>query len=34
VIGNAAHVKLSYGDREIDLARYTKGTIARLSLEN
>ena len=33
VIGNAAGVRMTYGDRAVDLARYTKVNVARLTLE-
>lgn len=33
VIGNAGKVKLSYGEREIDLAPYTRAEVARLKVE-
>lgn len=33
VIGNAAHVRLQYGDRPVDLVPYTKVEVARLTLE-
>jgi cytoskeleton protein RodZ len=33
VIGNARHVRLRYGEDAIDLAPYTKGDVARLTLE-
>lgn len=33
VVGNAAHVRLSYNDKPVDLAPYTKVDVARLTLE-
>ena len=33
VIGNAAFVRLSHNDREVDLAPYMKGSVARLTLD-
>lgn len=33
VIGNARHVRLSYGDRPVDLAPHTRLDVARLTLE-
>lgn len=33
VVGNAAHVGLSYNDKPVDLAPYTKVDVARLTLE-
>jgi cytoskeleton protein RodZ len=33
VIGNAAYVKLSHNDRDVDLGPYMKGSVARLTLE-
>lgn len=33
VVGNASNVKLTYGEREIDLASYTRADVARLKLE-
>lgn len=33
VIGNAQHVQLSYGERPIDLSRYARLDVARLTLE-
>lgn len=33
VVGNAAKVKLTYGDRPVDLAPYTRAEVARLKLE-
>lgn len=33
VVGNAGKVKLSYGDRVVDLAPYTRAEVARLKLE-
>lgn len=33
VIGNAAKVTLTYGDRQIDLVPYTRAEVARLTLE-
>lgn len=33
VVGNAGKVKLSYGEREVDLAPYTRAEVARLKLE-
>ena len=33
VIGNASKVSLTYGDRVIDLAPYTRAEVARLTLE-
>lgn len=33
VVGNAAHVRLSYNDKPVDLAPHTKVDVARLTLE-
>lgn len=33
VVGNAGRVRLTYGEREIDLAPYTRAEVARLKLE-
>jgi len=33
VIGNSQHVHLSYGERPIDLSRYARLDVARLTLE-
>jgi cytoskeleton protein RodZ len=33
VVGNAGKVKLSYGERSIDLAPHTRAEVARLKLE-
>lgn len=33
VVGNASRVKLTYGEREIDLAPYTRADVARLKVE-
>lgn len=33
VVGNAAHVRLSYNDKPVDLAPYVKVDVARLTLE-
>jgi cytoskeleton protein RodZ len=33
VVGNARSVRLAYGDRDIDLAPYTRVDVARFTLE-
>jgi cytoskeleton protein RodZ len=33
VVGNAAKVRLVYGDRPVDLAPHTRAEVARLKLE-
>jgi cytoskeleton protein RodZ len=33
VVGNAAGVRLSYNDREVDLSPHTRVDVARLTLE-
>jgi cytoskeleton protein RodZ len=33
VIGNAEHVKLTFNGQAVDLAPYTRGSIARLTLQ-
>ena len=33
VVGNAAHVKLSYNEKPVDLAPHIKVDVARLTLE-
>jgi cytoskeleton protein RodZ len=33
VIGNAAHVRLTYNDKPVDLAPHTKVDVARLTIE-